>query len=583
MTVKITIYKNKIPMKKIQALSLLLCFAFIIPACKKKTIEDPTIDSNPSNPSSNGLTIESNIAKPYQTLSFYSESGIFNFDTYPLTIEGVSTQLVVSDPHYAAFIVPDISPGNVTAGFVINSIQYSFVIEIQAHNAISSPETVVQQSIDNEINFLNTTLLPAINSMETGTVKNMLLADYTVAQNYYAEASTNFSSLSSDEKLKAAQFVQANQSMTNDLHIAIMEYVSIVNLNKSIYDNEQESINALTKFTLARVKLLKAAPKILAWAGAGWVLGGPVGAAIGAGVGIGNFLSAFIADGKAQDELMTFKPVVDSWVEDYNKSSFVVQNGGTKTISLLGNYHNINAEHITSGGTKIQNYIQNCHSLLNIFHEIMDVLPDVLSKAPVIVEDVTQVEVKNFDIRAAYVTIGVSSNPSVSIQKVIIDDHYKLTFTTQSLTDENFTFTITYNSPGIKSKTQTISALLVNSPPRNYSGTYTIYESENGAPYTFVKSDNTNLTLIGSTFDMYETVDGTVNWGQGSILSESASGITLKLLKANNGGGTPLQNLPISEQMQMYFQKSGNQLAYEDILTQGTYSQKTNVNLVLVP
>jgi len=285
----------------------------------------------------------------------------------------------------------------------------------------------------------------------------------------FDDAELAFQSATEAEKLEAAQFIAANKAEVEALNLAMDEYVAAVKAlgqSKSIYDNESEFNTAYGRFVAARILLISQARKIIAWTAAGavagsWfpVIGNGLGAAIGAGIGIGNFLIALEADNIATNQLTEFESIVDELNID-NKATLTFANKQKKTLSVSGKYNNLNAQYGSSNMTNIQSFVSYLSIFRSLFDQINEYLTEGLQIKPKLITDLTSVRSASKQIHANYLSISNVSNNKVTYSVENVEGELKVTFSTEEITDQDFTFDVNYSFNGFSEETMTQTATL---------------------------------------------------------------------------------------------------------------------------
>ncbi len=410
---------------------------------------------------------------PFESVEITYENVILSASEYSGRIGGLDVRLFKIDEKLV-FIAPVLPEGETFLEFDINDLSYQLAFNMLPASQVSNPDEVVFSFIQ-EQKTRSASNAALIEELVSENQKQLYTEDLQRINRLFDDAELAFQSATEAEKLEAAQFIAANKAEVEALNLAMDEYVAAVKAlgqSKSIYDNESEFNTAYGRFVAARILLISQARKIIAWTAAGavagsWfpVIGNGLGAAIGAGIGIGNFLIALEADNIATNQLTEFESIVEELNID-NKATLTFTNKQKKTLSVSGKYNNLNAQYGSSNMTNIKSFVSYLSVFRSLFDQINEYLPETLQIKPKIISDFTSVRNAYKVIHANYLTIGNISNNKVSFSYEVVDGEFKVTFSTDEITDQDFTFDIDYNFNGFSEQTTTQSAkLTVNVDP----------------------------------------------------------------------------------------------------------------------
>lgn len=372
------------------------------------------------------------------------------------------------------FMVPDLPQGEAYLTFEINNQPLEVAFNVLPLPAVNDPVSYIGSFVEEQQTQIaaNISSIEQLVSADQQKVFNEELQRIT---QLLADVETKLQTATAAEKLQAAQFIEVNKSDITQLNQAVNDYLNAVrqlSQGKSIYDNESAFNTAYAKFVSARIKLISEARKIIGWTATGalagsWfpAIGTGLGAALGAGYGIGNFLIALQADNIATDKLLDFESIVED-IEVGNKATLQFTNKLKKTVTFKGNYHNLNAQYSNSSMSNIQNFASYLNVFRGLFDDINAFLSDVLQIRPKVLSELTAVKTANRTIHANYLSVSAISNNKVSVAVQNDDGDFKLTFSTEEATDQDFTFQLKYAFNGFSEQEITVDASLsVNADP----------------------------------------------------------------------------------------------------------------------
>ncbi len=411
--------------------------------------------------------------KPFDAVEITVENVLLNATAIDGTINGVGVKLHNFEEKLV-FIMPDLPVGEAFLNFDINNQSLEVAFNVLPLPVVNDPVSYIESYVQEQ----QTQITANIASIEQliPTAEQSLFADELQrVEDLMADLETKLQTANAAEKLQAAQFIEVNKSDITQLNQAVNDYLDAVrqlSQGKSIYDNESAFNTAYAKFVSARIKLISEARKIIGWTATGalagsWfpAIGTGLGAALGAGYGIGNFLIALQADNIATDKLLDFESIVED-IEVGNKATLQFTNKQKKTVTFKGNYHNLNAQYSNSSMSNIQSFASYLNVFRGLFDDINAFLNDMLQIKPKVLSELTAVKTANRTIHANYLSVSAISNNKVSVAVQNDDGEFKLTFSTEETTDQDFTFQLKYAFNGFSEQEITVDASLsVNADP----------------------------------------------------------------------------------------------------------------------
>ncbi len=404
---------------------------------------------------------------PFESVEITYENVILSADEYTGRIGGIDVRLFNIDEKLV-FIVPVLPVGETFLEFDINDFSYELAFNMLSVPQVGNPEEYVGSFIQ-EQQTRTTANVALIDELVPADQKQMYTLELERISQLFADAEQAFQSATEAEKLEAAQFIEANKSDVEALNLAMDEYmiaVKSLTQTKSIYDSESDFNAAYARFVTARILLISQARKIIAWTAAGaiagsWfpVIGNGLGAAIGAGIGIGNFLLALEADNIATNQLTEFESIVDELNID-GKAALMFTNKQKQTLPISGIYNNLNAQYGSSNMSSIQSFVSYLSVFRSLFDRINEFLPEVIQIKPKLISDLTSVRSASKQIHANYLSISNVSNNKVTYSVENVEGELKVTFSTEEITDQDFTFDVNYSFNGFSEETMTQTATL---------------------------------------------------------------------------------------------------------------------------
>lgn len=404
---------------------------------------------------------------PFESVEITYENVILSADEYTGRIGGIDVRLFNIDEKLV-FIVPVLPVGETFLEFDINDFSYELAFNMLSVPQVGNPEEYVGSFIQ-EQQTRTTANVALIDELVPADQKQMYTLEIKRISQLFADLEQAFQSATEAEKLEAAQFIEANKSDVEALNLAMDEYmiaVKSLTQTKSIYDSESDFNAAYARFVTARILLISQARKIIAWTAAGaiagsWfpVIGNGLGAAIGAGIGIGNFLLALEADNIATNQLTEFESIVDELSID-GKAALMFTNNQKQTLPISGIYNNLNAQYGSSNMSSIQSFVSYLSVFRSLFDQINEFLPEVIQIKPKLISDLTSVRSASKQIHANYLSISNVSNNKVTYSVENVEGELKVTFSTEEITDQDFTFDVNYSFNGFSEETMTQTATL---------------------------------------------------------------------------------------------------------------------------
>ena len=407
---------------------------------------------------------------PFETIEITTEDIILNSSEYYGRLGGIDVTLHNIDNNLV-FIVPIVTSGENSLEFDIDNLSYGISFTIQPLPNINNPDEYLDTFLEEQKTIVSTNT-SLINQLAPEDKKELYNSELTKINQIFIDTETMLQSATEAEKLEAAQYISANKDDFDMLNSAIDDYVlSVQNLsqgkNRSVYDSESKFNAAYSAFVKSRIKLIASARKIIILAIKGAALGSIIpglgtglGAAIGAGIGIGNFFLAFQADNLATDQLIDFESITDDINVDNFKANIVFTNKQKKSLSVVGNYFNLSSKYSSSSQSNIQQFISYLSIFRNLFDKVNNYFPDIISIKPKVINELTTVKNNTKQINSNYLTISNISNSKVTHSIDKTNGEFKVTFKTEEIEDQDFTFDISYNFSGFSNKSITQAATL---------------------------------------------------------------------------------------------------------------------------
>jgi hypothetical protein len=408
---------------------------------------------------------------PYQVVELVHENIDLKSNKYAGKLGDVDIDVHYIDEQLV-FIAPLVNSGYQNLVVEINGLTYFVDFEYANYEVIEKPEEYIESFLIEQQEVLYENNAFYIDQMIPVEEQSVYLAELESINQLFEDAKSMLQTSAESEKLEAAQFINANKADFDQLKLAIAEYLQAANqLNqdsqKEVFDSEEYFNTAYSKFVAARIVLISQARKIITWTAAGtvvgsWfpVIGNSIGAAIGAGIGIGNFFVALQADNIATNQLTQFESIVDEISVDLNKSAINFNNNQKKTLKVNGLYENLNSQHATSTSSNIQQFISYLSIFRNLFNKVNEFLPEVIKIKPKVISELTRVKTKTRPVHSKYLTISNVSNNKINYSSENVDGKIALTFSTEEVENQDFSFDISYIFSGFSSAGQTQQARL---------------------------------------------------------------------------------------------------------------------------
>ncbi|MBW7957581.1 MAG: fibronectin type III domain-containing protein [Deltaproteobacteria bacterium] len=214
---------------------------------------------------------------PYQVASVKSSNLTLSSDSYQGTLDGNPITIYRISGDTLAFLLPELSPGAHTIDIDIEGEAYSLPLTVGSLPSIEDPEAYINDLVTSVAGSLD----EQINSLTGVAGSEEILSKLIEVRDNLAAQSANMDSLSQEEKLWLANFLNANIMAGNAMTAASLKAFS-----------ESDCLNGTIQFvgSVLRTKALVGAAAVAIIAGQTM----PILGAIAAGIAVGLLLDSLV-------------------------------------------------------------------------------------------------------------------------------------------------------------------------------------------------------------------------------------------------------------------------------------------------
>ncbi len=422
--------------------------SLILSSCSKsKTTDEEVITTDFS------LKAPDSAVKPMQIVKVSVVNKPLTNETYKGKVNTTEIIYQKISPTELLFIVPDLGPGTYNLKCVIEGKTISTDLQIQASALIDDAEMYVGYYVSDAMsNYVEVLQIDSLSEPP---------ADMLKAKEAMEKAELDFRTLSDKDKMKVAMFLQNNQKLIDDVEAAYANYIA---------DNSTENMDIFEKcltLIVAGTALIQASS-----IGVG-VVSALIVTEIAFRIFTGNASPVFRKVKSALTTVfnITYWPqnyLAEATFDETNRQFSNFLNNKTKGGSLpeinFGEqisfkikpwFRSINSNDVHSPEVTISNLVNAYNTLssmwTNYFSTTFGALPGFVNK----VEQKFGTDISDFSVH-------VTSNPENVTAEIIsgTSKYFVVEFVSNSMTDQNFTFEISYSEKGVVSKTS-INAILV--------------------------------------------------------------------------------------------------------------------------
>lgn len=442
----------------------------LVPACKKEKKEAENTLS---------FTLDKNQYYHYQTIVAETQKEIHAFDN-KIFIDGVEHPAILVDNKYiAAIATPDIPEGTVNLTFTVDNIKQTFDVKINSLPDVDNPDNTVTDYV-NKINLIYTETIRAMDSINTRMGKKpdefylSLKEDVKKLDDSIAFALNKFNQLDADDKMVAAKFIEANR-------MDLLENLQVIqDINELIVKNklsgrrnlicESDLLNTSEKLECVlenirkniRIMLLRNIANTARAAAAGVLVGALVpvaGWAAGAATGVLllgylNTKSIFYYLGVLHMNHESTYEIINNEVSTWRMAPALFYNDEDFAIKIDIQRRNFNEKDINSKYAFISGYLSEGNKFIEF---VKKHFRDKITKTPTFKPEI-KTSHKLEDLK--YISISIKNNANVKLVGITgTADKPLVKFTSTSIEDQNFTYTVNYDD-GVFQNQEEYSAVL---------------------------------------------------------------------------------------------------------------------------
>lgn len=391
--------------------------------------------------------------KPMQIVKVLIIDKPLTNDTYKGKVNATEIVYQKISPTELLFIVPDLDPGIYKLKCVIDGKTVSTDLQIQASAHIDEAEMYVGY-------YVNDALANYVEVMQIDSLSEPP-ADMLKAKEGMQKAELDFRKLTDKDKMKVALFLQNNQKLIDDVKTAYSNFIA---------DNSTENMDIFEKC----LTLLVAGTALIQASSIGvGVVSALVVTEIAFRIFTGNASPVFRKVKSALTAVfnITYWPqnyLAEATFDETNRQFSNFSNDKTKGSSLpeinFGEqisfkikpwFRSINSNDVHSPEVTISNLVIAYNTLssmwTNYFSTTFGALPGFVNK----VEQKYGTDISDFSVHVT------SNNENVTAEIISGNSKYFVVeFASNSMSDQNYTFEISYSEKGVVSKTS-IQAVLI--------------------------------------------------------------------------------------------------------------------------
>jgi uncharacterized protein (TIGR02145 family) len=449
-----------------KAISILFILGFIgVFSCKKNT-------NNPAEQSHPSLKADNPNPFPFESELLMGSNFNFTKGTYTGTIGGKNITLIVSGTNLA-FQVPEIIAGNYDMKANIEGTDYTISFAVKDLPKVTDPRQYLTDFFNTnndlkiQMDSIKQQLAPF---MDTALFSKDLFTANTILNNEM----DSLAKLNSNEQMKAAQVIAANRiwmdAFHSDMQVLLNDVANIGIHKRTEYpdDQERQAIqDAITKGKTLREYVI---PKMIVLGTAGALAGAPVfgitagaGAIVGAAVGFGWGVAEWAVDNAVFNKIERFMiQPTDENLKQKRQTIYSFTNNQATAFNVAINFRSFTKDDVNSAFALTQGFISLVSSIDDADDNFNSLFPKyALKSEPQRISNISTPNTTVRNVNTQFVTVSNISNSNVTFQG-LSDQGGKVAFTfkTSQNTDQNFTFDLVYENPGISKMTTTMHGIL---------------------------------------------------------------------------------------------------------------------------
>lgn len=384
------------------------------------------------------------------------------------TLDGVKIPLIIQD-HTLIFMVPKLNQGEYKLVFKENNKPFNIPFKVKPHDLKESPETMLtnyQQESQDQLLALERT-----KDLLQGAAKEALERDIETLKNYTEAKLAEANTLTPAERADMAFFLQANASWIKEVSDAVNAFTTIASnartvtnrINNDIVNVEDRSEQIINEFLIAKTRVIKKIPGIIAVFALGTLAGGPgVGLAL-SGLVVAKLSWNFIRLMGSIDNVFEFIRLVEEDGLSVNKrASYIFSNGNPTELAVSREYRTVYGGDADSSIPFVKDFVLGFRELLQTWNELVAKVPVDLSYQPNDFTQRTEFQAQTFRVHSNHLSISGITNDKVTGSATKENGKLLLTFNTAETDAQEFDFNLTYSHASFGQLEKTLDAAVVN-------------------------------------------------------------------------------------------------------------------------
>jgi hypothetical protein len=479
---------------------------FSLNSCSK---EDEDTKTEPIS-----LSTEKSQYAPHEIVTITAGENIFSASSQIAKINGVDVELA-TDGNNAAFVLPSLENGTYNLTFSLGNNSYDVPIEVVALTSMTSVDNYfseMQSSMNDNISDLSSHILELQTREGNTTEVQALQNDLVFYQNQLDSYTSQYNSLSNEDKIMFAKTIAANQGTLDEYNALTADFnqsASALRTTQTVQDYETQVEISKGKFVASVIYTVGHIPFILAGGKVAAVSAGNPGVLLALGVVVTSFMvnvinTATMAQTLTIKSLKPYEFIMESGQKIFQTGVETVENAQARYRSLINS---------DGGNATISNIVDTYNSLMEKYNNFRNSLPSIFRPSYAIPSLKNTFTSTTRSVYNQYINITNVSNPNITLQKIPQSDgSLKLKATTNETTDQIFTYDVEYSNGNFTSNLKKSVSAKVTVNSCNLSeilGTWkvelynTCYPNPDGTPAYDTQNYTLDLYADGSAVFTY--------------------------------------------------------------------------------
>ena len=395
---------------------------------------------------------------PFEIVTITAADYTFSNDVYYATIADKDIELKKTTDNQLMYMMPYITSGNHKLVLTIDDVEYNIGFDINSPAPISNPEEVIDSYKQNVVVAFDT--LKYMNQVYNLQIESQNLQ---VIENYLTDFDQAYASATEDEKQELAQFMQANPYLFDFSNFDYSFFNDSLNTSKDFVKWDQKLTRDMQYYT-----------------GLVIATGATVVLFNGALVSL-NPLAIFITGGALLTEVYllksqtstilnrSYKPFEFEISNELRSQTVEFDNDVEYILGIDGTYRTLYNNDQGSSNIIIE-LVANINTFTGYWNNVLENIPGVSGSVTNLdTQNSYVINTNESSVTPQYISIENISNSNVTLSQFFNTDAVRVTFTTTSDEDEDFTFDIVYTNPDFSAERINVSAKLVPEEIKPYS------------------------------------------------------------------------------------------------------------------